>query len=649
MKTGSRSLFRNWKISQKLLVGYGMLVLLTLLSAGTSYQGSRTATDKITLTSDVRMPVALTASRAQADLLRMLADVRGYLVLGDREYWDNYRASNLALQGDLAELERLAPNLDALNTYRFNQLSAAYTEWSTLPGRLYALRNDQLEREPAYRLLATDGVRAAGLVLLKINGLIDAPRSPTAENVARLQDLARFEASFAAMLSGLRGYTTTRNRIFRQEYEVNLTDNQIVWDRIWNQHTSLPPDQGQVLQDVAQSRTEFLALVPQIFDILESDRWREDLYLFRTASVPLTDKMQNLLADMTNDQQALLGADLAEGSQTLTLANAQIVAGGLAAVLVGIVLAIVVSTYIARPIRRLRDVAERIRAGDLFAQARVESGDEIGSLATTFNNMTGQLRSILTQVRREKARADGLLNVVIPLGVQLASEKDFNQLLERTVLEAKAFCHADTGALYLPVEGNALAPVILRSDSRGLALGGTTGRPVGCPALPLGRADGVPSLHPVPVQAALAGCSVNLSDAQPTPDVSGLTLAAENLGLAGYPVRALLAIPLKNNAGQVLGVLELLNAQDPETAGPVPFDRNLQQMMESFSSLAVAALEAYIREQALHRKIQKLEIEIDEARRQQQVEEIVDSDFFQELQTRARSLRTRRRPAAAAE
>jgi hypothetical protein len=72
-------------------------------------------------------------------------------------------------------------------------------------------------------------------------------------------------------------------------------------------------------------------------------------------------------------------------------------------------------------------------------------------------------------------------------------------------------------------------------------------------------------------------------------------------------------------------------------------------MMESFSSLAVAALEAYIREQSLKQQIQQLRIEIDEAKRQKQVSEIVDSDFFQDLQEKARSIRSRRAAQASAD
>jgi hypothetical protein len=74
----------------------------------------------------------------------------------------------------------------------------------------------------------------------------------------------------------------------------------------------------------------------------------------------------------------------------------------------------------------------------------------------------------------------------------------------------------------------------------------------------------------------------------------------------------------------------------------VAFDANLERMMLSFSSLAVAALEAYIREQRLRQEIQQLRIEIDEVKRKKQVAEIVESDSFREIQEKARALRRRR-------
>lgn len=640
MKASPSAAFRDLRISTKLELGFGAFVLLALLTAAASFAGSTEATNKANLTRTVRMPVALTASQSQTDLLRLMGDIRGYLALGDREYWESYLQSEAAFQADLAALEQLRPYFDALNAYRFEQLKAAYEEWSALPSRLYSLRNDQLEREPAYRLLATDGVRSAGRVLIAVNALIDAPRAASSESTAQLQEMANFQGTFAAMLSALRGYTTTRNRIFRQEYEVNLAANDISWDQVWSRRDRLPEDQQKLLDQAKEHRVAFLALPDQIFPLLEGERWREDLYIFRTAALPLTDRMSALLADMTSDQQVRLTSELEEGRQALAVANREIVAGGLAALVVGVLLALITQANIAAPIRRLTGVAEKIQSGDLSAQARVESRDEIGILARTFNSMTAQLRSTLTQVRKEKTRADNLLNVVIPLGVQLSSEKDFNLLLERTVVEAQAFCHAASGVLYLRSDNDLLMPVVVRGQAQEDPAGNPPEYGPRSFALAGEARDG----QSIPARVALTGQTLNLDLAQ---DGEAPVCAERETGGSEGRKRSLLAIPLKNRDGYVLGVLELIDAKDPESGRPAAFDANLQQMMESFSSLAVAALEAYIREQSLRQEIQQLRIEIDEVKRQQQVSEIVDTDFFQDLQARARAMRGRRRPALA--
>jgi CHASE3 domain sensor protein len=633
--------FRNLNIGRKLGIGFGILVILTFLSAGVSYLGSGQATTKINRTDDVRVPTALAASRAQANLLRMLADVRGYLALGDPAYRNSYHESAQAFETNLAELDELSPNLDDENRNRLVQLGVAYREWSRLPDQLFELRDDQLDREPAYNLLATEGTRFAGQVLIDINTMIEmqGQREPTAENLARLQDMAKFQGNFAAVLSALRGYVTTRNRIFRGEYEVNLADNQNAWDRLSSKRDELTPSQQELLDSIAKNRESFLRLPPQMFDTLESERWRKDLYKFSTNAVPRANEMQELLSGLVIDQQTLLADDLALGRQDLARANQLILAGGVVALIAGLALAYLAHETIAGPVRRLTNVAEQIRAGDLAAQARVESRDEVGILAETFNNMTSQLRQTLLQVQKEKRRADDLLEVVIPIGVELTTEKDFNRLLEKMLLEAKTFCHADGGALYLRTEDDRLEFVIVRNDTQQVALGGTTGQEIPFTPLPLyDSTTGEPNDRVFASRVALHETSINIPNADVVEEFDFSGPVDSSIYTDERPT-SLLGIPLKNSEGDVLGVMQLMGAQDPETQQGIPFDQNLQQMMESFSSLAVAALEAYIREQSLRQEIRQLRIEIDQAKKARQVAEITETDYFQELRKKAKELR----------
>jgi len=59
------------------------------------------------------------------------------------------------------------------------------------------------------------------------------------------------------------------------------------------------------------------------------------------------------------------------------------------------------------------------------------------------------------------------------------------------------------------------------------------------------------------------------------------------------------------------------------------------------------AQEVIMRETNLRQQVEALRIEIDEVKCKKQVEEITDSDFFRDLQTKARSIRRRDPPAEA--
>jgi GAF domain-containing protein len=246
------------------------------------------------------------------------------------------------------------------------------------------------------------------------------------------------------------------------------------------------------------------------------------------------------------------------------------------------------------------------------------------------------------QLEKEKRRADSLLNVVIPIGAALSAERDFDKLLEKILLEAKEFCNADAGTLYLRTEDEELKFVVVRNDSLDIAMGGSSGNEATLPSLDLYDPEtGEPNDHNIATYAALHADSVNVPDAYEAEsfDFSGTRAFDARLG---YRSTSFLTIPLKGGHGRVIGVLQLINAQDPATGAIIPFDLGLQQMVESLSRLAAVALEAYIRELNLRQEIQQLRIELDEAKRAERVSEITETEYFRQLRARARSLREER-------
>ncbi len=81
-------------------------------------------------------------------------------------------------------------------------------------------------------------------------------------------------------------------------------------------------------------------------------------------------------------------------------------------------------------------------------------------------------------------------------------------------------------------------------------------------------------------------------------------------------------------------------SQDMTKYRPAGFMRDeIVRLADVFS---IMAAKVYQREQTLRKQVEELRIEIDEAKKQRQVSEIADTDFFRELQNKAQNMRKRR-------
>ncbi len=183
-----------------------------------------------------------------------------------------------------------------------------------------------------------------------------------------------------------------------------------------------------------------------------------------------------------------------------------------------------------------------------------------------------------------------LVERLLEIGTALSAEKDTPRLLERILLGAKEITHADGGTLYrVSDDQQSLEFAIIRTDSLDIAMGGTTGKEITFPNLPLHREDGSPNVNMVAACAALERVTINIPDAyeNTTYDFSGTVKFDAS---TGYRSRSFLTVPMANHENEVIGVLQLLNKIDPENGAVVPFTEEDQRLVESLASQAAVAL-----------------------------------------------------------
>ncbi|PCI42093.1 MAG: diguanylate cyclase [Rhodospirillaceae bacterium] len=196
---------------------------------------------------------------------------------------------------------------------------------------------------------------------------------------------------------------------------------------------------------------------------------------------------------------------------------------------------------------------------------------------------------------------------LIEIGIALSAERDHNRLLETILLEAKDLCKADGGTLYLcgnmvdkddepdPVfefesDGKFLKFVIMRNDTLNIAKGGTTGEDIPFPPISVyDPQTGEANHQNVASHVAVSGETVNIADVYEASDFD-FTGPRKFDESTGYRSKSFLNVPLKNHSGEVIGVLQLLNAQDKAGAS-VAFHDKIVPMIEALASQAAVAVD----------------------------------------------------------
>lgn len=153
------------------------------------------------------------------------------------------------------------------------------------------------------------------------------------------------------------------------------------------------------------------------------------------------------------------------GSAYLDRINLQTVLGGLAAVGVALILALVLARTLTRPIRELTNATRVVSGGSLGHQVPVRSKDELGQLASSFNAMSADL--VQSMELRRQMTADIAHELRTPISVILGHAeavhdgvlppttetfeiiREESQRLERLVEDLRTLSMADAGELQL--------------------------------------------------------------------------------------------------------------------------------------------------------------------------------------------------------
>ncbi len=222
---------------------------------------------------------------------------------------------------------------------------------------------------------------------------------------------------------------------------------------------------------------------------------------------------------------------------------------------------------ISGPLIRLTALAEKVAAGDLSAQAQVETGDETGALAKTFNSMTAQLRDLIGTLEHRVAERTKALATSAEVSRRLSTILDERQLIGEVVEQLKTAFNYYHVHIYL-----------LDETSGDLNLAGGSGE-VGVTLL--NRGHKVPKGKGLVGRAATSKAPVHVTDTSQDPGWLPNPLLPET--------RSEIAVPIAT-ASEVLGVLDV---QHDEVNGLKQEDVDLLQSVATQTAIAIENARSY--------------------------------------------------------
>ena len=240
-----------------------------------------------------------------------------------------------------------------------------------------------------------------------------------------------------------------------------------------------------------------------------------------------------------------------------------VIAGGLAAI---------VSRVLSRPILQLTETATAVAGGDYSARAEVDTGDEIGTLAATFNQMTEQLQIAIEGLETRVEERTRALTASTEVSRSLSTILDPDELVSEVVTQIQGAFNYYHVQVYL-----------FDNDRENLVLAGGSGE---AGRVMLAREHAIPAGKGLVGQAAAMNAPVLIPDVTQSEDWLPSPLLPDT--------QAEVVVPIASGAN-VFGVLDV---QHDISEGLSTEDIDLLQAIANQIAVALQNARLYANTQA---------------------------------------------------
>lgn len=437
-------------ISNKLLLGFGSILLLMLaVSINTYYQIQQSSTIQSRLI-ELRQPTVYTGMRLKNGINLSLAGLRGYMILGSDDskakIFHSQRAKGWAeIDGAVASLQDFSKNwTDARNINLLHEMEQLINELRIAQQEVADIAHNA-NNIPSFNILLNEATPQAEKVIAALNTLIDeeAKLPAGASRKALLKLLADSRSSFALSLANIRAYLLSGDRAFQNSFQAQWQLNETRFQELEKVSSLFSASQTSAWLAYKDSRSVFSSYPERMFSSRSGEDWNLANYWLGTKAAPKAKRIMEILAIMRSSQNKLMTEDIsALEDKTAQLATVLIIG-----TLIALILGLSISFYLARgitiPLLAVVARAKEIASGTLSGEALSSKGnDELSELTAAINVMSVNLREIIQSVAKSTselaAAATQLSNAATNTNQSMDSQQNETSLIATAMNEMSA-------------------------------------------------------------------------------------------------------------------------------------------------------------------------------------------------------------------
>jgi methyl-accepting chemotaxis protein len=372
---------KNLKLAVKLGLGFGVILVLTLLVALTAYVSLSTVAGSADLSEQANNTVKMILQARQIE--------KNFILRGDAKYLEDHKKKmaeihELAAQTQARVKDKAARELLVSAETQVKEYEAAFNNYVGLEKR-----KDELNES-----MRANGRNAQTSLQAMWNDqdgdfrkTVEIPGTPPAELASR-QSKADAAARLTARLLNMRR--------FEKEYIISADPKKLEEHKAEQEalRKELPELKARYLkqQNIEAADTA----IKNVNDYAAS--FQEFIQLIQKQAAADKDMVDNAREAQKAclDALALFKASM---DSDIALANSLTLGGAAVALLLGIIAALILTRAITGPVIKGVGFAQAMSHGDFTTNLDIDQKDEVGVLAKSLNEMAARLRDVVAEVR----------------------------------------------------------------------------------------------------------------------------------------------------------------------------------------------------------------------------------------------------------